>query len=262
MSGHAALVAAADYDGTLCRDRKVSAEDLAAIATWRAAGHRFGIATGRDLGMMRHESERWNIPYDFLVCCCGAVLYDQADRELRRIDIDDALIPRLLRHPMTAASFHFELSRHGQTLLHVQDERSRFPALGVSYVPLSHAEALALTGLQLISFVFATTAESAAFSDMVMSEFAGRLRSHQNGANVDVTAWPVDKAEGLLVLCGLCGWSEPQVEPLVIGDSENDLPMLRRFHGFAMATAPESVRRQAAAVYPDVGSMLRHRMAL
>ena len=260
MSG-GALIAASDYDGTLCRDRKVSDEDLAAIADWRHAGHRFGIATGRDLGMMGYETERWRIPYDFLVCCCGAVLYDQAGRELRRIDMDDALIPRLLRHKMAAASFHFEMSRHGQTFLCLQDERSRFPLLGVPYTSLNYAEALALTGLQLVSFAFATAAESAAFADMVMTEFAGRLRAHQNGANTDVTDGRVDKAEGLLALSGLCGWPEPQVEPLVIGDSENDLPMLRRFHGFAVATAPETVRRQAAAVYPNVGAMLRQKMA-
>ncbi|MDR0477205.1 MAG: Cof-type HAD-IIB family hydrolase [Desulfobulbaceae bacterium] len=257
MNGKAFLLAASDYDGTLCRDRKVSDEDLAAIADWRGAGHRFGIATGRDLGMMRHETERWHIPCDFLVCCCGAVLYDQAGRELRRIDIDDALIPRLLRQPMAAASFHFEMSRHGQTFLYLQSERSRFPALGVPYVPIGHSEALALTGLQLISFCFATAAESAAFADRVMTEFAGGLRAHQNDVNVDVTDGRVDKAEGLLALCRLLGWPEP----LVIGDSENDLSMLRRFQGFAVATAPEAVRRQAAAVYTSVGAMLRQRMA-
>ena len=250
------LVAASDYDGTLCRGRQVSGEDAAAIADWRGAGHRFGIATGRDLTMIDHEMRRWRIAYDFLVCCCGAALYDQAGGELRRIDIGDALIPELLRRPMAATSFHFEMSHHGHTFLYVRDERSRFPTLGVPYTPLSYAEALALTGLQLVSFSFASTAESAAFAEMLMTEFAGRLRAHQNGVNVDVTAWPVDKAEGLVALCALNGWPEP----LVIGDSENDLPMLRRFHGFAVATAPEAIQQRAAAVYPSVGAMLRQKM--
>ncbi|MDR3089630.1 MAG: Cof-type HAD-IIB family hydrolase [Desulfobulbaceae bacterium] len=247
------LVAASDYDGTLCRDRRVAASDLQAIDDWRAAGHLFGIVTGRDLGMIDAEITKWRIPCDFLVCCCGATMYDDNFRELRRIDMDDALIPKLLSHPLAAASFHFELSRHGQTFLHIQNAASRFPQLGVPFTPLTRAEAMALTGLQLISFTFADAAECKTFTDMVMMEFSGRLRSHQNGVNVDVTDWTADKGEGLVALCALRGWPAP----LVIGDSENDLPMLARFGGFTVETAPEAVRARARAVYADVGTMLR-----
>ena len=36
-------IAASDFDGTLFRERNISAEDLAAIKSWRAAGNKFGI---------------------------------------------------------------------------------------------------------------------------------------------------------------------------------------------------------------------------
>ena len=45
-------VAASDYDGTLFRDDIITARDAEAIRKWRAAGHKFGVVSGRDHGML------------------------------------------------------------------------------------------------------------------------------------------------------------------------------------------------------------------
>ena len=44
-------VAASDYDGTLLRGGKIDEETKEGIARWRAAGHKFGVVSGRDYGM-------------------------------------------------------------------------------------------------------------------------------------------------------------------------------------------------------------------
>lgn len=85
-------VAVSDYDGTLCIGEKVNERTLSAISQWRAAGNMFGIATGRDLSLLLIETGRWKIPYDFLICCNGALVYNHDLTRIMLSDIDDALI--------------------------------------------------------------------------------------------------------------------------------------------------------------------------
>lgn len=46
---------ASDWDGTLRRNLKVDACDLDAIKLFREQQHRFGIVTGRSVGMLKNE---------------------------------------------------------------------------------------------------------------------------------------------------------------------------------------------------------------
>ena len=41
-------IGASDYDGTLFRQRTIAAEDVEGVKRWRAAGHKFGVVSGRD----------------------------------------------------------------------------------------------------------------------------------------------------------------------------------------------------------------------
>ena len=45
-------VAASDYDGTLFRQDRIAKSDAEAIKKWREAGHKFGVVSGRDHGML------------------------------------------------------------------------------------------------------------------------------------------------------------------------------------------------------------------
>ncbi len=45
-------VASSDYDGTLFRQDVIAKSDAEAIRKWREAGHKFGMVSGRDHGML------------------------------------------------------------------------------------------------------------------------------------------------------------------------------------------------------------------
>ena len=57
-------VAASDYDGTLFRDDIITARDAEAIRKWRAAGHKFGVVSGRDHGMLMPQLKHYGVEYD------------------------------------------------------------------------------------------------------------------------------------------------------------------------------------------------------
>ena len=252
------LIAATDYDGTLCVRGKVDDAVLDAVRQWRAMGHRFGIVTGRDRDMILHPVGLLDIPFDFLVCCNGAAIYDQDTEMVAARYLDDAVIPRLLRQPAATASLHLELCRPEATLLHVLDPASWFPKLGTPFREVGLEEAYALMGLLQIGLAYRTEEESRRHADVLNTDFGEYLRAHQNGACIDVTAGEVNKAQGLHDLLAHYGWPEKNL--LVIGDGGNDIPMLRRYKGFTVPNAKAEVKAEAAAVYDSVGAMLKAHM--
>lgn len=251
-------IAATDYDGTLCVKGTVDEAVLAAVRQWRAGGNRFGIVTGRDRDMILHPVGLWKIPFDFLICCNGAALYDEDLALFKARYLDNAVIARILGHPAARASLHWELCPPEATLLCVLSEDSWFPRLGTPFREVGQQEALALTGLLQIGLAYATAEECAGRARALNDAFGRYLRAHQNGVCIDITATEVNKAQGLHDLLAHYGW--PESDLLVIGDGGNDIPMLRRYNGFTVPGADSAALAAASAVYEDVGAMLKDHM--
>lgn len=247
-------VAASDFDGTLYRNGEVTRETVQAIRDWRALGNKFGVATGRDLSMMKLEMERFDFPCDFLVCVNGAAIYDHDLQLLHSVEIDDELVPAILSHPAGAASLHYEFCRDGVISLFNRENSSFFPDLGLPYQAIGYDEAMAMKRMQQISLAYIGAEECKEWTRQLNETFAGRVQAHQNVNCIDITAFGVNKAVGIKTLLEVTGWPEKGL--LVIGDGHNDIDMIRNFAGFSVPGSGESVRRVAREVYGSVGDML------
>lgn len=252
------LIAATDYDGTLCINGVVAPGVLDAIRQWRARGNRFGIVTGRDRDMTLHPAGHWGIPFDFLICCNGAAIYDQDANMLAARYLEDAVIADVLRHPAATASLHFELCHPEATLLHVLHPDSWFPRLGTPFRDVTLDDAMSLTSLLQIGLAYPTVEESKQNAAALNAAFGRHLRAQQNGACIDITPGDVDKAQGLRDLLNHFAWPEENL--LVIGDGGNDIPMLKRYNGFTVPNADAAVKAEAKKIFDDVGAMLTAHM--
>ena len=58
-------IAASDYDGTLFRNEEIAKSDAEAVHKWRLAGHKFGVVTGRDYGMLAPQLKHYGIESDY-----------------------------------------------------------------------------------------------------------------------------------------------------------------------------------------------------
>lgn len=251
-------VAVSDFDGTLKIDGEVGADTITAIRQWREAGNIFGIATGRDLSMTLHETDHWKIPFDFLACLNGAVLYDDRLNVLRRTDIKDSLIPGALAHPASRASMHYALCADGEIHLCILSEISWFPSLGIPYHTISADEVMQMRSVQQISLAYETSEEARQSAEALSESFSKDLYAQHNGTCLDIIQKGVSKAGGISDMLALKGW--PCDEVFVIGDGENDLSMIRRFGGFAVEGAREDTKEEATAIYGTVGEMLKAKM--
>lgn len=246
-------IAVSDYDGTMKIDGELRGEVIAAIWKWRENGNRFGIATGRDLRMTLHETDRWSIPFDFLVCVNGAAVYDEKKKLLQILEIDEAVIPDLLQHPAAMASLHYQLLGADPIRLFIRGD-SWFERMGIPFERVDFDTALAATGLGQISFAYIGPEECAEWTEALATDFGDRVAVHRNGSILDINRKGVNKATGVADMLKLMGWEAKEV--IAIGDGGNDLEMIRAFHGVTVPNAIPEVRAAAKAVYSGVAEML------
>lgn len=247
-------IAACDFDGTLFRDGAVSAEDLAAIARWRAEGNAFGIVTGRGRHTLLRDVERFAVPYDFLICNNGAMICDEAGRDVYCAALPSAVRADILNHPGVRAST--QCAFFAGTAVFTHTGKTAYWIVKDYVLPrLDPADALVLPGLHQISLAYPDFAASRLWSEALAEVCGERAGVHFSSICVDVTAPDVSKASGLERLLYLRRWEEAR-EVRVIGDDRNDLPMIRHFGGYAVENAPPDVRAAASRVVGSVGEML------
>ena len=109
-------VAASDYDGTLFRDDIITAFDADAVRQWRAAGHKFGVVSGRDHGML------WPSLYitalNTIICLHnGGLFSDGQNQVLWEARIEPALLKKASGIALVRKSFHFSFSSEDKTYL-------------------------------------------------------------------------------------------------------------------------------------------------
>lgn len=247
-------IAASDFDGTLFRERTISAEDAAAIRRWRAEGHMFGIVTGRGRDMLLKDARRFSVPYDFLICNNGAAIYDAAARDLYRAALPAGVAAAVLEHPGTLVCRNCIFFSGAFVYAHA-DKTTAWIVRDISLPQLPPEELRQLPEVHQISLAYADAEQAECEARRLACSLGDSVTLHRSGVCIDITGPGVSKAAGMKRVLRLRRWETAEV--LVIGDAGNDIPMIRHFQGYAVDNAGEEARNAARGLYPSVGSMLR-----
>ncbi len=65
-----------DFDGTLFTTEEQTRKNCMAIHQFQKEGNLFVIATGRNLDSLLRVTREYNIPYDYLICNDGTMIFD------------------------------------------------------------------------------------------------------------------------------------------------------------------------------------------
>lgn len=253
-------IAASDFDGTLFRDLEISADDLSAIRAWRAAGNKFGIVTGRAFVMLKPHIKEYNLALDFVACCNGSIIYDGNGRIIFESELPKNFLLDVSDEPCAAKSLHLAFEAADEIFCSRVKENSwilrekgrwNFP---VTFIDAAQVATLPKKINQL-ALDFTTPDDAQAAADALNKKFGDVLFAQKNTHSVDVVPAGINKAQGVENLLQLMNW---RGEVFVIGDESNDLPMIKIFGGFTVATAKNFVKREAQAVFDSVGDMLKN----
>lgn len=242
-------IVASDYDGTLCRNGVISAEEKEAIARWRESGKLFGIVTGRAYPSIMRAVIETKPEYDFIVSNNGALIHDGSGHLLSEIRNDKRFIAPISEICAAAGALKLEIMREDRDLRFIID---RIPGESAVLNSAIMGETAYFTQL---SARMETVEEALALAAAVNERFCGSLSAYAAAPNVDVVARGVSKASGLRRYAEIYGVNEKDI--VTVGDNYNDLPMINEFGGFIMASAAEGVRVLAGKTCESLCEILK-----
>ena len=246
-------LAATDFDGTFAPHRQpVPASNIEAVAKWQAAGHKFGICTGRGLSLIEFELKKYPALHpDYLVCNNGAVVVNNKREFLASLCLPQETVKGLLRMSLVRQT---KTPMRLQTDMYLLDTGSTIEfGLVIPMETLSFAEAEAMEKVVQISMRCESVEEAEAVTAEVTKTYPD-LIGNINRNYIDFNLKEANKRDGLRRLLKVTGW-QPE-ETLFIGDDQNDLPAVKYFHGYTVETAEPFMKEAATKVYPSVGDML------
>lgn len=244
-----------DFDGTLYINAKVSDADREALRRWRAAGNLFAMASGRQISALKDHLAEEGVEWDYLLCLNGAEGYDRNEQMLFETAIDIGLLPELYRTIVQDDGWANVC--YGPRADRVKTENCSDFNSDHAHYPESHLASF--SKFTQICTAMRTEAEAPAVKERVLARFGDYVCAELNGHCIDVNARGVSKSNGIAKLIERIGIGEDCV--YAIGDNFNDLSMLTAYNGYAVAHAPEEVRRQAGHTVKSVAELIDHLLA-
>lgn len=251
-------IAASDFDGTISfYEKGIPEENLNAIHEWQEAGHKFGLVTGRNLGLARHGLEGYDLNPDFFVCLNGAAAFDKDGQLLFAKLISSDILTRLLKHPAALESRRIGILQPVNSYGYIRRRSPEDkPLERLPIKSIEESDILNTKDVAQISLMSDTPESAASAAEAINCDFHMQLCASSNGKFIDVNAYGCDKGTGLDNLLKCTGWQAEDI--LTVGDNLNDIPMLRKFRGFTIENCINEVKAIAEKVYPSVAEMLRN----
>ena len=248
-------LAATDYDGTFCpHGGDIPQANVEAVARWQAAGHKFGLCTGRGVELVRLALKPHpDLHPDFFVCNNGGVLLDGSGNLLLSQDIPADVCAGVLAMPVLTQKHHPLRVLTREHMLTVDTGAAIEFGFPLELPGIRLSEASQLEHVVQISLRCDTAEEALAAAAEVRAAFP-MITGNINRNYIDFNMQEANKRDGLRNLLRVCGWQPEEV--FFIGDDRNDLPAVKFFHGYTVATAADFMKEAATAVYPTVGDML------
>ncbi len=243
-------IIASDYDGTLRRHEGVIDRDREAIIKWRKAGNLFGIVTGR--GRMEGELKSVNVEYDFIIDFNGTEIWDNKENLLyRAIGKGENLynmLPVLLKN-------------EGDWVDIINDNRSYY----ITYkdMPVEKRDtwvknevAKEIPGFMQIYALRRTDKDALETARELNDKFEKDVSALVNGSWLNIAPYGVTKASGIAKYAEIMNVDKKNI--FTIGDSYNDMDMIKAFNGFTVLNGSPEVKAIASAVYDGIWELVEH----
>ena len=246
-------IIASDYDGTLRHGHGISEADRNAIKKWREAGNLFGIVTGRDRDMFNTvKNDNLESEIDFVIIYNGAEIYDTAgnlkQRFIGKSDRFYELLPFILRKKGDWAEF-ITVDKVYYLTYGDEPDTSRENWYKADVVK-------DLREFIQIYSLYDTEPEALSAAANLNERYSDIVSPLTNGRWLNATPSGINKATGVAEYARMMGVAEENI--YTIGDSYNDLEMIRAFNGYTLENGADGVKKEALAVYKGVWELIEN----
>lgn len=240
-----------DYDGTLT-DGGFSKEKLSAISGWREKGNLFALVSGRSLWDLVTIPPKDGFECDYLIANNGAVLAKTDGTVLSAAECELKVALPLIEHLLELGCTDIWVTTEFRCRVFSDeadcDAQGKYTLENLPEIPWYTQMCTYCPTIEIARRVVSG----------VKKGFGEYLNPLQNGQNVDIVRWDINKAHGIRNMIKLLGIKEEDV--LVVGNGENDVDMLSSFRSFAMYNSTEYVKSVADSVVDGVGKLIEQEL--
>lgn len=243
-------VFASDFDGTLYFYQAPDAEKLPAasvekIREYQAAGHLFGLCTGRQVGGLTPFITGFVEP-DFFITSSGANIVDRHFEEIRKRGIDRSVAQGIV-DLLQPKGFRMTLDVGGDIC--VFDEMD-YPG---KYYCIRTLDDLPKGLIHQVSAHTESLEEAAENVALVNERFGDSVTAFQNVVEIDIAPKGCSKGLGVGVLRDYYKDLYGDILLFGIGDSLNDLPLIEAADvSYTFPYAPEELQKKVTKVVKNI----------
>ena len=251
-------VFASDFDGTLyfykaADPDKLPKANVEKIREYQAAGHLFGLCTGRQVGGLTPFITGLVEP-DFYITSSGANIVNKNLEPIRKLGVNRDVADMLIKE-LKPKGFRLTLDVEGDICVF-----SKMDYPGKYYV---------ITGLDdapdgmihQVSVHTESLEDAAKYAKMINEKYGDYVQAFQNVIEIDIAPKGCSKGNGVKFLRDYMKDMWGNVVLYGIGDSINDLPLIEASDvSYTFPYAPEVVQKAATLVVPTIVDALEHSM--
>lgn len=244
-------IIASDFDGTIYIHKKIAENDLQAIYKWQSSGNLFGLVTGRDYPFLLEALKGYPLQPDFILSNNGAVLSDARGNTLYEEALPLQTVRDLLKW-LKNKDILFAIAFTGEKRLKID-----FP----------HKTELSLFYQELIPEAAINCLEKVVQINLSCPDGeSGRQLTEEinchwpdteaflNIRDIDIIRKGSSKANGVKRIQALY----PHSAIITIGDAENDICMLREFHGYTLPHGTDAAKKASSGIVNNLTELVQH----
>lgn len=227
-----------DYDETLFQSEKGLKDNIKKIKKIRQNDFLFVVATGRSFPSIKNQMRLYNIPYDYLITSDGSIIYDCDNKIIKMFKINNHAIKIMedFYNKLKYEEIQFSYQEGYQNILNPEKD-----LLGINICVSNdyYDEKLENNFLKL---------------KKKFPEYNFLAYKHTNYSYLCIKPSGIDKAYAVKYLHTLLDIKKEDV--FVIGDSSNDIEMIREFDGAVMASSYPEVLKISQKRYDEVSNYI------
>lgn len=247
---------ATDYDGTLRYAQDVMPEDLDSIKSWKKAGNKFVIVTGRSKESIDAQIQKFNLPCDYLITNNGGMVFDQNGDTLLsnylNFDVCVDILHGIKKYDSVISYVVNDGIHRHRIILQEGVEDHRYPNLKPD---ITEAQLLDMSHFAQIVLSMEDTSSALEIASKINDLYYEQVVAYPNNFVVDIVPKGISKATGLDFLIEYANIQEEDV--YTIGDGHNDIPLIEfGQHGSVMSCADVEVKMHAQIEYDSVSDLI------
>ena len=236
------MILASDFDGTMFVGHELNPKNLEFINEFKSEGNKFGIVTGRDLYMTKLVIEEYHIPFDFIICNNGTVVYDSEYNVMFGEVLDDRIYQQLLSDQDLDRSYYRVISNpDGRYIIEGFDVEGTRNQYYTEVITME--EARGLKNVYQVDTKYENHDIVLGMIDKAEQKYP-TIQIHPNIETIDYAPPGTNKCHALEEVVAHFG----DENVVTIGDGLNDLKMIEKYDGYAMANGLDIVKKRAYKV--------------